>query len=116
MFVGITNTPRDYAWDAQGEISGLLGFEASGAPTAELWLGAHAGSPSQVGGSDDTLLDIVENRLPFLVKVFAAGSPLSLQAHPTMAQAAAASLARMPAASRSTRRPATTRTRFTIPS
>lgn len=89
MFVGITNTPRDYAWGSQGEISGLLGFEASGAPEAELWLGAHAGSPSRVVGSDDTLLDIVDGRLPFLLKVLAAGSPLSLQAHPTMEQAAA---------------------------
>ncbi|MBC7590509.1 MAG: mannose-6-phosphate isomerase, class I [Salinibacterium sp.] len=87
MFVGITNTPRDYAWGSDGAISGLLGFEASGAPEAELWLGAHPGSPSRVVGSTDTLLDVVDGRLPFLLKVLAAGSPLSLQAHPTMAQA-----------------------------
>ncbi len=88
MFVGITNTPRDYAWGSDGAISALLGFEASGAPEAELWLGAHAGSPSRVVGSGQTLLDVVDGRLPFLLKVLAAGSPLSLQAHPTMAQAA----------------------------
>ena len=88
MFVGITNTPRDYAWGSDGAISRLLGTEASGAPEAELWLGAHAGSPSRVVGSTDTLLDVVDGRLPFLLKVLAAGSPLSLQAHPTMAQAA----------------------------
>lgn len=87
MFVGITNTPRNYAWGANGAISGLLGFEASGAPEAELWLGAHPGSPSRVVGSTDTLLDVVDGRLPFLLKVLAASSPLSLQAHPTMAQA-----------------------------
>ncbi len=89
MFVAITNTPRDYAWGSDGAISGLLGLQASGAPEAELWLGAHAGSPSRVVGSDETLLDVVDGRLPFLLKVLAAGSPLSLQAHPTMAQAQA---------------------------
>ena len=88
MFVGITNTPRDYAWGSDGQISELLGLEASGRPEAELWLGAHPGSPSRVVGTDDTLLDIVQGRLPFLLKVLAAGSPLSLQAHPTAAQAA----------------------------
>ena len=88
MFVGITNTPREYAWGSHGAISALLGVEASGAPEAELWLGAHPGSPSRVVGSNDTLMDVVDGRLPFLLKVLAAGSPLSLQAHPTMAQAA----------------------------
>ena len=87
MFVGITNIPRDYAWGSDGAISGLLGTDASGAPEAELWLGAHPGSPSRVVGSSETLLDVVDGRLPFLLKVLAAGSPLSLQAHPTMAQA-----------------------------
>ena len=88
MFVGITNTPRDYAWGSDGLISELLGYEASGGPEAELWLGVHPGSPSRVVGTDATLPDIVGGRLPFLLKVLAAGSPLSLQAHPTMAQAA----------------------------
>lgn len=88
MFVGITNTPRDYAWGSDGEISKLLGVEASGSVEAELWFGAHPGSPSRVVGSSDTLVDVVDGPLPFLLKVLAAGSPLSLQAHPTMAQAA----------------------------
>lgn len=89
MFVGITNTPRDYAWGSAGEISALLGTEPTGAPEAELWLGSHPGSPSRVVGSDRTLTDVAGGRLPFLLKVLAAGSPLSLQAHPTMEQAAA---------------------------
>lgn len=88
MFVGITNTPRDYAWGASGAISELFGAEPTDAPEAELWLGAHPGSPSRIVGTDDTLVDVVDGRLPFLLKVLAAGSPLSLQAHPTMAQAA----------------------------
>ena len=40
MFVGITNTPRDYAWGSDGAISELLGRRASGAREAELWLEA----------------------------------------------------------------------------
>ena len=89
MFVGIANTARDYAWGSVGAISKLFGREASGALEAELWFGAHPGSPSRVVGTDLTLDRIIDDRLPFLLKVLAADSPLSLQAHPTPEQAAA---------------------------
>lgn len=89
MFVGITNTPRDYAWGSPTAIPELLGVPATGAPQAELWLGAHPGSPSRLIGREGTLADLVPGRLPFLLKVLAAGGPLSLQAHPTPAQAEA---------------------------
>ena len=83
MFVGITNTPRDYAWGSSTAIAELLGTTASGGPEAELWLGTHPGSPAQT--ADGALSEITT--LPFLLKVLAAASPLSLQAHPTTAQA-----------------------------
>jgi mannose-6-phosphate isomerase len=123
MFVGITNTPRDYAWGSHTAIASLLGTRPSGKPEAELWLGAHAGSParvvspSEVGGATDlaewiaadpsTALgsafagsgsgaassslfsDAGRPRLPFLLKILAAGSPLSLQAHPSPSRARA---------------------------
>jgi mannose-6-phosphate isomerase len=107
MFVGITNTPRPYAWGSTTAIAQLLGHEVSGSPEAELWLGAHPGSPSvildptQTGGAADleewiaadpeTTLGryAASGRLPFLLKVLAAASPLSLQAHPTLEQARA---------------------------
>jgi len=115
MFVGIVNTPRDYAWGSAGAISDLLGNTASGRPEAELWFGTHPGSPvaivdpSQVGGAA-TLAEWVAAapetalgaslaastaasggvRLPFLLKVLAAARPLSLQAHPSSARALAA--------------------------
>jgi mannose-6-phosphate isomerase len=107
MFVGITNTPRPYAWGSTTAIAQLLGHEASGNPEAELWLGAHPGSPSVIldptQTSGATTLDAwiaadpettlgrfaASGRLPFLLKVLAAGSPLSLQAHPTLEQARA---------------------------
>lgn len=84
MFVAITNTPRDYAWGSTTAIAELLGTPASGGPQAELWLGTHPGSPAQVVG-DGSLADLTT--LPFLLKVLAAAAPLSLQAHPTTAQA-----------------------------
>jgi mannose-6-phosphate isomerase len=87
MFVGITNVPRDYAWGSDTAIAELLGTDPSGAPEAELWLGTHPGSPARLVEGGD-LSDVVPERLPFLLKVLAAASPLSLQAHPTMAQAA----------------------------
>lgn len=109
MFVAITNTPRDYAWGSRTAIAELLGHTASGAPEAELWLGAHPGSPSVIvgagGGAAATLSELVQSdpvavlgersiaehgeRLPFLLKVLAAAGPLSLQAHPSPEQARA---------------------------
>lgn len=97
MFVGIENTPRDYAWGSDGAISALLGVAPTCAPEAELWLGAHAGSPARIidagaaGGARDLaeLMAVSGTRLPFLLKVLAASAPLSLQAHPTLEQARA---------------------------
>lgn len=105
MFVRITNTPRPYAWGSTTAIAELLGAETTGDPQAELWLGAHSGSPSriidpgQTGGAADLEAWITADpvttlgrfaasgRLPFLLKILAAQLPLSLQAHPTNAQA-----------------------------
>ena len=48
MFIGISNTPRDYAWGSRSAIAEFRGVEPSGSPEAELWLGAHEGSPARV--------------------------------------------------------------------
>ena len=92
MFVGITNTPRDYAWGSHSAIAELLRRAPSGSPEGEYWLGTHPGSPSVLTGRSATdpeshLSDLTT--LPFLLKVLAASSPLSLQAHPSTAQAQA---------------------------
>ncbi len=103
MFLAITNIPRDYAWGSPSAIAELLGRQPSGRPEAELWLGAHPGSPSVVVNpavvdGADTLADWIASEpdralgqgrrhLPFLMKVLAADSPLSIQAHPTPEQA-----------------------------
>jgi mannose-6-phosphate isomerase len=84
MFVGIANTPRDYAWGSRDDIAQLLGRKPSGGPEAEYWLGTHPGSPSvlETGG---TLSELTT--LPFIMKVLAAKTSLSLQAHPSPKQA-----------------------------
>jgi mannose-6-phosphate isomerase len=99
----MTNAVRHYPWGSHTVIPELLG-EPSPAdqPYAELWMGAHPSEPSVL--SDGRPLDKViaaepvtmlgsavqsrfGDRLPFLMKVLAADMPLSLQAHPTTAQA-----------------------------
>ncbi|SEQ71147.1 mannose-6-phosphate isomerase, class I [Lentzea albida] len=102
------NAVRPYAWGSRTAIAELLGKEVPAPhPEAELWMGAHPGDPSRVVGADGverSLLDLLtENpdgqlgqrvaqrwgsRLPFLIKVLAAEEALSLQAHPSAAQAA----------------------------
>jgi mannose-6-phosphate isomerase len=87
MFVGIVNTPRDYAWGSSTAIPELLGIPATGAPQAEYWMGTHPGSPSRLVGRDGTLPDLVPGGLPFLLKVLTPETSVSLQAHPSVAQA-----------------------------
>src|SRR5687768_2640900 len=101
----LRSTVRHYDWGSRTVIPELLG-EPSPAdkPYAELWMGAHPAEPSVL--ADGTALDKAiatepdlflgtavrerfGDRLPFLMKVLAAESPLSLQAHPTPAQARA---------------------------
>jgi mannose-6-phosphate isomerase len=92
VFLGITGTPRDYAWGSRTAIPELLGTTPTDAPEAEYWLGTHPSAPSVVGATDrDGGLQRLSDRttLSFLLKVLAADAPLSLQAHPTMAQARA---------------------------
>ncbi|MCS5734916.1 mannose-6-phosphate isomerase, class I [Herbiconiux daphne] len=102
MFVSIANTPRDYAWGSTSAIPRLLGTPETGEPQAELWLGAHPGSPSRIldpartGGATDLAAWIASDpatavgekgSLSFLLKILAAAHPLSLQAHPTLERA-----------------------------
>jgi mannose-6-phosphate isomerase len=94
MLLRIENTPRPYAWGSTTAIAELLGTTPSGGPEAELWLGDHPGSPARIvagdasGASDLSAMLLARGeKLPFLLKVLAAGEPLSLQAHPTIAQA-----------------------------
>ncbi|MFZ0135278.1 MAG: mannose-6-phosphate isomerase, class I [Desulfobacterales bacterium] len=102
----LKNTVQPYAWGSHTAIAELLGVRPQpGSPQAELWMGAHPKAPSQVAvdGKWVSLEELVErypqeilgretatafgNTLPYLFKVLAAARPLSLQAHPSLAQA-----------------------------
>ncbi|WP_394279379.1 mannose-6-phosphate isomerase, class I [Microbacterium sp.] len=85
---------RDYAWGTTGGISRVLGAPETDAVEAELWLGAHPSAPSRAAEDGSAWADLAEweasgaGRVPYLMKVLSAASPLSLQAHPTPDQAA----------------------------
>ncbi len=100
------NTVQEYQWGSRTFIPELLGRKIpSDRPMAELWMGAHPKAPSmvEVEGRWVSLLDVIEahpaevlgqdvvqrfgRQLPYLFKVLAAGQPLSIQAHPNLAQA-----------------------------
>ncbi|MET4002927.1 mannose-6-phosphate isomerase [Arthrobacter sp. UYCu511] len=101
----LTNVTRDYAWGSTTAIAALLGTTPSGGPEAELWMGAHSDSPSIASTPDggvpldeliaqhplETLGQQVHAdfgaKLPFLAKLLAAESALSLQVHPTLERA-----------------------------
>ena len=97
MLVEISNTPRDYAWGSATLLADLEGRTPSGAPEAEVWFGDHPGSPALVHDGSDRTLDAwlgdhsgeagVPARLPYLLKLLAAGAPLSIQVHPSQEQA-----------------------------
>ena len=79
---------RRYDWGSTRMLQELLGAEPDGRPAAELWFGGHPGDPSPALG---TTLDrlLASEPLPFLTKILAAERALSIQVHPTRAQAEA---------------------------
>jgi len=88
----LTNQALDYAWGSTTLISDYFGIPATGKPMAEIWFGTHDGSPTKVVGLDSSLHTLLDaqgrsSRLPFLLKILAAGAPLSIQAHPNPEQA-----------------------------
>jgi mannose-6-phosphate isomerase len=99
---------QPYAWGSHTAIAELQGRPAAAErPEAELWMGAHPSAPSGVerGGVLATLDAVIAadpeaelgpqvarrfgGRLPFLLKVLAAEKALSIQVHPSRAQAEA---------------------------
>ena len=99
---------RPYAWGSRYGIATLQGRPVpSAGPEAELWMGAHPSAPSGLErNQQQTTLDAViaadpgrelgpdclarfGARLPFLLKVLSADQALSIQVHPSRAQAEA---------------------------
>lgn len=102
----LDNPIRNYAWGSRRVIAQIQGRPVpSPGPEAELWVGAHPADPSRLARAGIPLTELIEAapaevlsapvlvqhgpRLPYLLKLLAAESPLSLQAHPDPAQAAA---------------------------
>lgn len=103
----LRNEVMNYAWGSHSAIAGLEGRAPSSKPEAEVWMGAHAKASSAVLTDQGplALTNLIAQEpatwlgphvsekfgptLPFLFKVLAAASPLSLQAHPSIAQARA---------------------------
>ena len=95
---------RPYAWGSRHAIAELQGrpVPAPG-PEAELWMGAHPSAPSGTERAGLTLDAVISadpygalgpecvarfgGRLPFLLKVLSAQKALSIQVHPSRAQA-----------------------------
>lgn len=82
----IRGVVRHYAWGDTTAIPELLGVPPDGLPWAEWWLGTHPTGTATTDTGEP--LDAVSGPLPYLVKLLAAGSTLSLQTHPSAAQAA----------------------------
>jgi mannose-6-phosphate isomerase len=98
----LDNPIQNYAWGSPTALAQLMGRTATGRPEAELWIGAHPKAPSCLVDGTSLLQHIdadradalgpavngaFAGRLPFLLKVLAVEAPLSLQAHPDLAQA-----------------------------
>jgi len=106
----LKNEIQHYSWGAtndQAFIAHLLGINPEqNLPFAELWMGVHPKSPSQIldpdngaiylsdwiGEDPETRLSLSQSQafpggLPYLLKVLSAEQALSIQAHPNKAQA-----------------------------
>jgi mannose-6-phosphate isomerase len=100
----LRNQIKHYEWGSANLIPQLLGVAGDGSPWAELWMGSHVDSPSLVSlpSGDVSLGELIAGdprrylgektagrygELPFLFKLLAAEKPLSIQAHPNLAQA-----------------------------
>ncbi len=101
----MVNSLQNYAWGSRTALTELYGIpNPGGAPMAELWMGAHPKSPSQVEvkGERRSLREVIDaapeatlgyavakrfGELPFLFKVLCADQPLSIQVHPSKSAA-----------------------------
>ncbi|MGE6289550.1 mannose-6-phosphate isomerase, class I [Aeromonas media] len=101
------NPIQGYDWGSPDALTRLFGIQNPGnKPQAELWMGAHANGCSlvEVGGLSVRLSELIAGRplamlgestvvrfgsLPFLFKVLCAEKALSIQVHPSKAQAEA---------------------------
>lgn len=98
MIYKLNNVIQNYAWGSHISLSSLFEFEnPNNEPQAELWMGAHPNGCSKLAELELSLADYIEKnthsvlgdytanrygQLPYLFKVLAARTPLSIQVHP----------------------------------
>lgn len=103
----LINSLQHYAWGSKTALTELYGIaNPDNLPMAELWMGAHPKSSSQVdvNGRIQSLREVIAaepsrllgakvasrfGELPFLFKVLCADQPLSIQVHPSKTAAEA---------------------------
>lgn len=103
---------KDYAWGSAVAIPKMFDLPPSRGPVAEIWLGTHPLGPAELADgivynpegepAEQNLLDYIDrdpegclgttlsrlgSSLPYLLKLIAPDQPLSLQVHPSRAQA-----------------------------
>jgi len=100
----LTGKVQHYAWGGYSYIPQLLDMPAGKEPAAEYWMGAHPSAPSviQLNGDNTTLDQLISRQpaaiigqqvwdrfgeLPYLFKVLDVKDMLSIQVHPTKAEA-----------------------------
>lgn len=99
----LSNVIQTYDWGSLTSLHEMFNIEnPQHAPQAEMWMGAHPRGCSKVADQDIALSELlVEDtpnmlgsytamrfgELPYLLKVIAADSPLSIQVHPSKAKA-----------------------------
>lgn len=106
-FLLMQNPIQGYDWGSHDSLTTLFGIaNPEGKPQAELWMGAHPNGCSDVvvAGQTQKLSTLIERAptavlgeatlarfgsLPFLFKVLCAEKALSIQVHPSKAQAEA---------------------------
>ena len=105
MIYRLTVQVQHYAWGGKNYIASLIGLNSvEDQPCAEWWLGAHPSAPSEienVTGKQSLIEFLSQNptalgqtsrqqfgdELPYLLKILDVEKPLSIQLHPTKAQA-----------------------------
>ncbi|WP_413283408.1 mannose-6-phosphate isomerase, class I [Vibrio sp. MA40-2] len=104
-FFPMQNVIQDYAWGSRTSINQLFGIDnPNNGPQAEIWMGAHPNGCSKITENNEVQLlsdfinldksgiltigtDTQFGELPYLFKVLAAESALSIQVHPSKEQA-----------------------------
>ena len=89
--VALEGPVRTYDWGSRTLLAALRGEGPSAGPEAEVWYGAHPAGPALARlPAGPVPLDVSGLPLPrFLLKLLAAGAPLSVQLHPDRAAAEA---------------------------